>query len=128
MNGELAPGVALKNWKKTTNSSTRMPAVPAETRTEHPNNYYCTNPIDFVAVKTYVLGLYTIENDASNNFLCRPNFFTELLPSNYKEDTQTDHRLSFDTTRTAKKMTRPKILLLFRVFVATGEHVYRAVA
>jgi hypothetical protein len=46
-----------------------------------------------------------IENDASNNFCCRGNAFTELLPGNDRGIHKQAHRLM-----------RPTILLLLRVF------------
>jgi hypothetical protein len=46
-------------------------------------------------------------------FFCRGNVFIEPLPSKDGGGGYTDkpHRLSFDTTRTAQKTTRPTILL-----------------
>jgi hypothetical protein len=49
---------------------------------------------------------------------CRGNVFTVPLPNNDWGIHRQTHRLSFDKTQTAQKMTRPKIILLLRVFVA----------
>jgi hypothetical protein len=51
--------------------------------------------------------------------LCRLNVFTELLPNNDTRIHRQTHRLYFDKTRTAKKLTRPTIPLQ-RELVAAG--------
>jgi hypothetical protein len=51
---------------------------------------------------------------------CRGNVFIEPFPDNNKGILRQTHRLSFDTTRTAKKMTFPTFLILLHVFIAAG--------
>jgi hypothetical protein len=51
---------------------------------------------------------------------CYGNVFTELLPTNDRGIHRQTHTLSFHNTWTAKKMMRPVILLLLRIFGAVG--------
>jgi hypothetical protein len=64
-----------------------------------------------------------IQNNAFNISSLPGNVFTELLLSIDKEIHRQTHRLSFNTTRTAQKMTRSTILLLSRVFIAARTYL-----
>jgi hypothetical protein len=51
---------------------------------------------------------------------CRVNVFTKLLPSNDRGIYREAHRLSFDKTRTAYKMTCPTSLLYLAFIICRG--------